>query len=303
MIESKLRVLACFVWGITGIACSADAGNASLKAPSDEQIQNFWYDGAEISRFELKQERYGEARPGYAVFVFVTEPFRTTTQVKADTLEPNTTSILKLNAMREFNTGIYEYNTMTSIFAPIDTDAFPHALKLTTTIQDWCGHAFSQFNLEDEGYRSELRSYFESHGDINETILGTDVWLEDELWTRIRIDPTELPVGKFKVIPGSLHLRFAHLRPEAALAEGVIEQNGKLTTYTVVYSALGRSLSIDFDASFPHVIRGWTESGGRNGTKTIAKLVDRIERSYYWSLNKPGDSKLRKQLGLLEDPR
>ncbi|MGB0370821.1 MAG: septum formation inhibitor Maf [Opitutales bacterium] len=303
VIQQNLRILGVLACGVMGSACSADGKEVALEAPSQEQIQNFWFDGAEISRYALTQERYGEERPGYAVFVFVTEPFRTTTQVKADTPEPNTTSVLKLNAMREFNTGIYEYNTMSSVFSPIDTESFPHALKLTTTIQDWCGHAFSQFNWKDDGYAFELRSYFESEGDVNSRIAGSDVWLEDEIWTRIRIDPTELPVGNFKAIPGTLHQRFAHIMPEAALAEGSISEKGKVVTYTMTYPALGRTLSIDFDASFPYTIRAWIESNLRNGAKTTAKLEDRIERSYYWSLIKPGDEKLRKQLGLAEEPK
>ena len=299
-IPFKLSVFGAISWVFT--ACSAQGDVATVEAPCEEKFNSFWYDGAEIARYELSQERYGEARPGYAAFVFVTEPFRTTTQVKADTPEPNTTSVLKLNAMREFNTGIYEYNTMSSVFSPIDTESYPHALKLTTTVQDWCGHAFSQFNLKDTGYAFELRSYFESEGDVNDRIAAQGIWLEDEIWTRIRINPSELPLGDFEIIPSTLYQRFTHKMPQAEKAKGALSKKGKSYTYSLKYADIGRELSIQFDAEFPYVIRGWTESNGRSGTKTTAKLADKIERSYYWSLNKPGDERLRKKLGLKVSP-
>ena len=42
-----------------------------------EQFQDYWYNhGAEISRYSLKQMRYGEIHDGDAVLVFVTEKMK-----------------------------------------------------------------------------------------------------------------------------------------------------------------------------------------------------------------------------------
>ena len=283
-------------------SCSAQTAAPNLTAPTEEQIQAYWFDGAEISHFELQQERYGEAHPGYAVFVYVTEPFRTTTQVKADTPEPNATPVLKLNAMREFNTGIYEYNTMTSVFAPVDIETYPRALKLTTSVQDWCGQAFSQFNLREGHYAFELRSYFESEGDVNTTIEEKNIWLENDIWTRIRLDPTGLPIGEFAAVPDSLYQRFSHKSPAAERAMGSLKRTREGQEYVIEYPNIGRTLVVRFGAEFPYKIQGWTESNSGGAVVTTAKLKEQIERSYYWSQNKKRDALLREGLGLTREP-
>ena len=83
--------------------------------------QDFWMhwgDGkAELNGYSLKQPRYGTLRSGTAVLVFVTEDFSDASRVKA---EPgrhpaaDVFPVLKLNAVRDFATGIYDYSVMTS---------------------------------------------------------------------------------------------------------------------------------------------------------------------------------------------
>jgi hypothetical protein len=46
--------------------------------------------------------------------------------------------VLKLNAVRKFQTGIYDYSVLTSTFARTAA-GFPVA-KLSFSIQEWCGH-------------------------------------------------------------------------------------------------------------------------------------------------------------------
>ncbi|MFQ3270854.1 MAG: hypothetical protein ACI9A1_001173, partial [Lentimonas sp.] len=121
-----------------------------------DAVRNFWFNGAEINRYELSQSRYGEQHPGHAEFIFVTEPFLMHQQVKDERGIDPSTDVLKLNALRTFNTGIYSYRTMTSTFRPIDLLAYPHALKTTTSVQDWCGHAYQQINRTTTGWAVEL---------------------------------------------------------------------------------------------------------------------------------------------------
>ena len=47
--------------------------------------------------------------------------------------------ILKLNQSLKFNTGIYPYSVMMSAFQPVDRNNYPHAVKVTNTVQEWCG--------------------------------------------------------------------------------------------------------------------------------------------------------------------
>lgn len=259
-----------------------------------DPVREFWFNGAEISRYELSQARYGENHPGHVEFIFVTEPFLIEKQVKDESGTGGSTDVLKLNALRTFNTGIYSYRTMTSTFRPIDLDRFPHALKSTTSVQDWCGQAFQQINRRDNGWRLRLFSYFQKEGDQDREL--KNAWLEDELWVLLRLDPSRLPQGTFEAIQGALHTRFAHQPVQAMRTQGKLATGPKVSTYTLHYPEDKRSLEITFDTAFPHIIRGWTDTSPR-GT-TTAVLEDRIMNSYYWSENAPEDRGKRKHLGL-----
>ena len=83
--------------------------------PEDKDFDSYWYNyGAEISRFELEQSRYGEIHSGEVVLIFVTEPFLPDVQVKSDFDASRGMSIpiLKLNLIKRFDTGIYDYSIM-----------------------------------------------------------------------------------------------------------------------------------------------------------------------------------------------
>ena len=99
-----------------------------------DPVRDFWFNGAEINRYELSQARYGANHPGHVEFVFVTEPFLIDQQVKDESGTGHSTDVLKLNALRTFNTGIYTLRypahdrTLTIRF---DT-AFPHIIRSWT---------------------------------------------------------------------------------------------------------------------------------------------------------------------------
>ena len=50
---------------------------------------------------------------------------------------------------------------MTSVFAPEDVQKYPLPLKISSSAQEWCGHAYTQMNLAEKGYRVRIHSYFE----------------------------------------------------------------------------------------------------------------------------------------------
>lgn len=260
-----------------------------------DAVRDFWFAGAEINRYELTQMRYGEPHPGHAEFIFVTEPFLTEAKVKNETGGSPTTDVLKLNALRTFNTGIYSYRTMTSTFQPVDLAAYPHALKTNTTVQDWCGQAFLQLNRRGGDWRGELRSYFQQEGDTDFELPGGAA-LEDALWIRLRLDPAALPTGEFALVPGGVHTRFAHhpIQAETATAERSVD--GKLSRYVIRYTTIERELHIHYDSEFPHIIRGWQEVGPSGTTRAV--LTHRQMHSEYWTENRPQDAQLRTKLGL-----
>lgn len=274
-----------------------------ISAPAvKDDFNRYWYAGeAEISSYDLQQSRYGEIHPGHAVLIFVTEPFSKDKQVKLDNPQKNPqdeVSVLKLNATRKFNTGIYPYATIQSVFTPVSLDKYPATLKVATSSQEWCGHTFEQLNLARNGYNHKLFSYFESEGDVEEKI-GSAL-LEDELMNRIRINPENLPVGRVDLIPGSLYARFAH-RPlaveKATLSLQRADKEGQMI-YQIIYPEIGRSVKIYFDQAFPHTIQAWEEKDARYPnliTRATRKKTIKID---YWNKNGLQDAALREKLGI-----
>lgn len=268
--------------------------NQAAKGLSDE-FKVYWFSGeAEITSYELEQARYGEIRQGKAVLVYVTEDFLPDIQVKADAQNASNIPVLKLNATKKFNTGIYPYSVMQSTFYPVSNDQ--HAIKISSSMQEWCGHVYMQLNNRDD-YEINAHSYFEGEADKSYK-LDKSV-LENELWTQLRLDPKQLPTGDLDVIPAFEYLRFSHtpLKAYAAVAEL------KEGTYILTYPKLNRSLTITFNASFPYNILGWEEtfkSGFGPSAKVLTSKATRLAsiRSPYWRKNQNADEVLRDTLRL-----
>lgn len=283
----------------------------AFSLPEEKDFHSYWYNyGAEITRFELEQSRYGEIHPGHAILIFVTEPFLLDIHVKSDYESSRKKSIpvLKLNLIKRFNTGIYDYSMMKSVFTPIPTDKqqYSKTLKVSTTRQDWCGHVYLQYNLEEDHYKVKQNSYFEKEGD--KTITIPLVHLEDEIWTRIRIAPETLPLGEIKMIPGSFFTTLRMIEPGAKNAFTKLTNmqevgRGGVSQYTVTYPSLQRTLSIRFKQDFPYDILSWSETYPSGSGKNAIILATNARRTHavmidYWNKNSIKDLQLRKELGL-----
>lgn len=261
----------------------AKATLISQKVP--DNFKEYWYNGqAEINSYHLEQSRYGETRIGDAIFVFVTEDFSKEKQVKLDrpaNAENDKIPILKLNHLRKFNTGIYDYSMMQSVFTPVDLESHPNSLKMTASSQEWCGHTYTQFNLEDKGYRINAFSYFESEGDQN--FKSKKVFLEDELISRIRIDPSSIPTGNIELMPAAFFTRLQHQPLKAKQARISIEKKESTASMIIEYLHLERTVSVEFESFFPYKILSFKEDNG-NGKITKATLKKSIKNAY-WSKN------------------
>jgi hypothetical protein len=271
-------------------------GKAATTRLVSPEFKQYWYAGvAEVSSYELQQARYGELRKGEATLIFVTEPFDPVKQVKADRQGPSTTSVLKLNRVRKFLTGVYPYSIMTSIFYPVSLQS--HALKITTSVQEWCGHVYAQLNNRG-AFEVDSRSYFESEADQSLS-LEKNI-LEDELWTLLRIDPGEIPTGTLELIPSLEYLRLKHHPIKSYTAHITLSRGGSQGgELTLTYPKLNRTLRIQFATAFPHRIEGWTETyPSGDGELTSTARLKRTIRSPYWQKNRNSDTPLRDSLGL-----
>jgi len=297
--------LLCFIFAF-GILLGASQSSAEEIYESPE-FKNYWYEGkAEISSYKLDQARYGEIHNGYAVLIFVTEDFSNEKHVKLD--DPigdidDAIKVLKLNFIKKFNTGIYRYSMMDSIFTPVNLKKYPYSLKETSSSQEWCGHTFTQLNLDGNNYDVIQYSYFESEGDREFTLKRA--FLEDEIWTRIRLDPSSLPTGEIRIIPASMAARLTHQELRVEDADAFLKESTKadIKTYTINFKDIGRSLSINFRKEFPFEIISWEEtykSGWGEDAKVLTTKAtkDKTRRIDYWKKNKNINLVLRTELGL-----
>jgi hypothetical protein len=274
---------------------AAAASVEKFALPEVVRDNNYWYQGkAEINSYAVVQERYGEEREAAQVMVFVTEDFSAAKQVKLDAAPgPGDTRVpvLKLNTIRRFKTGIYDYALMQSVFTPTAPDAV-RSLKTTTSIQDWCGQVFVQCNASGEAYKIRSFSYFESESDA-ETAQSPGL-LEDEIWTRIRLKPESLNGLKTTVLPAVFYSRFRHETLRAEPAEINVEKNGKESTLTLSYTNIPRRLSIRFESEFPHRILGWEE---RDKGQLLSKgSLKQTMLDAYWQHHDLASAPLRARL-------
>ncbi len=282
-----------------------DATAKENPSPKGGIFDQYWYQGkAEISSYTLSQARYGQLRKGDAVLVFVTEPFSKSRQVKTNPTPSNkedVVSVLKLNAIKKFVTGVYDYSILQSVFTPVDLQNQPHSIKVSTSLQEWCGHTYTQLNLQTYKYKVLLHSYFEEEGDHEHQI--EQALLEDELFNRIRINPNTLPTGTIQIIPSTTIARLQHYKLDVREAEAQQKKhssNEEWMTYELSYNtAPERRLSIHYQKDFPHQIEGWEEVYMDNGqllTSTASRkktlLLD------YWNKHQLKDEQLRQTLGL-----
>ena len=260
-----------------------------------QAFKDYWYSGeAEITSYQLEQARYGEIRNGKAVLVFVTEDFLPEVQVKADNYKESNIPILKLNATKTFNTGIYPYSIMQSTFFPVANNQ--HALKISASVQEWCGHVYTQLNNRDD-FEITSHSYFQGEADQNFNLEKT--WTENELWTKLRIDPNMLPVGEIDVIPSLEFIRLKHVELKAYKARATLEKD----SYILTFSELNRILKITFNPNFPFEINGWeetTNSGFGKNAKTLTTKATKLKtlKTDYWNKKSNNDIILRDSLNL-----
>ncbi len=271
-----------------------------MTAAAGEPFAGFWKqwgDGqAELAAYDLTVPRYGAPRAGTAVTIFVTEPFSRSAGVKADPgRHPATdvTPVIKLNLVRDFQTGIYDYNEMLSAFVEVDTGS---PLKLSFSRQEWCGHLYQQIRFGASKVEAVSHSYFDGAADQSLSWEPTPVLAEDALlvWARGVAEP-RLAVGEARPVTllAALGTPGVFSRT-AAMAERRKDGDREVWRVTVAGSY---SKTIFVEPGGERRILGWESSNGERAT-----LV-RSARVKYWELNGVGGEAALQKLGLTPRPR
>ena len=255
-----------------------------LPAVASADFDSYWHDGkAELNGYQIKVSRYGETREGKAVAIYVTEPFSESERVKVDDPKRGVDA-LKLNLVRDFQTGIYDYNTMVSVF--VRTRDFS-PLKITFTSAEWCGHVFEELIFTPRQVTGVYKSYFEGETGTRSLAWPKAGIAEDALWILLRND--FLKDGERKTVPmltGAYYGRLAHKSP--SWVEARIERAGLV--YTV--AAGDRTGKFEIEPEYPHRIRRWEMWPDLSAELTGSTRLE------YWKLHRNGDERYLKQLGI-----
>ncbi len=306
-----------------GLLVIALLGVSASPAPApDPPFGSYWHDGkAELDGYRYTVTRYGQLRRGQCTAIYVTEPFSRSKRVKVDDAarNPNDTfDVLKLNLVRDFQTGIYDYNTMTSLFVRSD-DLEP--VKASFASMEWCGNVYEELRVDPGLVSQRLSSYFENESTSQDVRRPKDGLLEEELYTRLRgLYGDYLAPGQAKTVPFLMSafrrrlthqpLRWTSARIERAPApRGVRVPAGGFSTavYTVKIQDGPEGLFF-VDRAYPHrVVRWeWRQVTGRGrwgaDSNDSGELMGSARMSY-WKLHGEGDESYLRRLGLRPEPR
>jgi len=281
----------------------------------------YWGDGlAELNGYRIIQPRYGELRSGQAVLIFVTETFSASARVKADPGKHPPSDefpVLKLNSARQFQTGIYQYNLLTSVFALVDGRQMSGGIfqpgdltKLSFSSQEWCGHVFDELRFEGDHIQSLRLSYFDGEGterrDIPRPVNGITA---DELPIRLRQLLGDFPLATgtkggpvtLPYLPSLTWARLQHkplewtsatLEPAAAPETVTVPAGRFEVTRWQVKPLVGPASTWWVEVAYPHHIVRWQADDGEVGELTG------FARKPYWKLHAQGDEQELKDLGL-----
>ena len=194
---------------------AAGCGATPATQTPDPRFDALWHDGkAELDGYRYSVTRYGQVRRGRCAAIYVTEPFSRSKRVKVDDPSRNpadTFDVLKLNLVRDFQTGIYDYNTMTSLFVGSE-DLDPVKVSFSST--EWCGNVYEELRLDPGLVSQKLSSYFEGESTAREAPRPGSGILEEELFVLLRgLHGDYLAPGQSRTVPflpGAFRRRLTH---------------------------------------------------------------------------------------------
>jgi hypothetical protein len=245
------------------------------------------------------------------VWIFVTEDFSESARVKADPgVHPasDVFPVLKLNVVKDFQTGIYDYNLMTSVFASVEPRYGRFAgqpTKMVFSSQEWCGALFEHLLFRDKKVDRKRYSYFDGEGDQSEVIdLPADLLTVEGLPIIVRQLLHELlaPGEKkaFSFLPSIERGRLLHRSFEwqkgtlarAATPERVTVPAGEFEVETFTAELGAETYRFEVERAYPRRIIRYTVNDGEK-----AELIGST-RLPYWELNGLGKESLLAKLGL-----
>jgi len=278
---------------VTGAACRGVPAAGVAAGPNPFAASALWDDGrAEIGAYEATIPRYGIPRSLTAYLIVVKEDFSRTQLVKADPgHDPaDLFTVLKLNHVINYQTGIYSYHQMESCFFDrLSMDL----VKLSLTSNEWCGNTYKEYTRHSGRAALHVRTYWDGQAEATYDLpVGPDVVFYDALPLLIRSLPqTPGTARSLRMVPTQIESRGP--KPEIAPATLVAAREETKSVPAGSFRALrwelkpgaGRPDIYWTSREHPYVLVAWERAdGGSYRLKWTQRLA-------YWTLNRPGDEK------------
>jgi hypothetical protein len=273
-----------------------------------------WGDGqAEVAAYDLAMPRYGEIRRGTAVSIMVTEPFSNSARVKADDGKHPASDVfpvMKLNLIKDFQTGVYDYNDMLSSFLALKAvnGRAPGSLtKAVYSRQEWCGSTFNVALFDQARIRATLHSYFDGEGDQQKEIRNDLRGIPDDqliFWARGMAEPWTKP-GDIVSLPyltstehakDTLVWRQAQFKRSKVLRKIPVGQEQIEAEVFTVQVVDGIKKDFVIERTGARRLLRWEFSTGEKGT------LIKSARMKYWDLKKKGGEEALRQIGIIPRP-
>ena len=284
-------VLAAGALGAAG--CRAPAAGGTASPPNPFAADALWDDGrAEIDAYEATIKRYGILRSLTAYIVVVKEDLSKTQLVKADPgHDPgDLRTVLKLNHVLNYPTGIYSYHQMASCF--FDRGSMD-LVKLSLTSNEWCGNTYKEYTRRDGRGTLHVHTYWDNQAEATYDLpTGPDVVFYDALPLWIRSLPQSAGTERaLRLLPSQIESKGP--RPEAQAAtlvaareEGIVVPAGRFRALRWELRTAGGPPDVYWTAGdAPHVLVAWDRGDGG------AYRLKWTQRLAYWTLNRPGDER------------
>jgi hypothetical protein len=277
--------------GLGVLGCRGLAAGGAATAPNDFAADALWDDGrAEIDAYEATVRRYGVPRSLTAYLVVVKEDFSKTQLVKADPgHDPgDLQTVLKLNHVINYQTGIYSYHQMASCFFDRGT---MDLVKLSLTSNEWCGNTYKEYTRRDGRGTLHVHTYWDTQAEANYDVpTGPDVVFYDALPLWIRSLPQIAGTTRaLRLLPSQIESKGPkpQTQPATLVAEkeeGIIVPAGRFRALRWELKTGGGAPDVYWTArDAPHILLAWERGDGG------AYRLKWTQRLAYWTLNHPGD--------------
>ncbi len=273
------------------------AGGPHVAATNLFASNPLWDDGrAEVNAYDAAERRYGVLRPFTAYLIVVKEDFSRAQLVKADAgHDPaDLVTVLKMNQVINYQTGIYSYHQMASTFFERGS---MDLLKFSLTSFEWCGNSYKEYERRGDKARLHVHTYWDGQAEATYDLpVGPDIVLYDQVPLWVRSLPQEPGASRtLRLVSGQIGSKGPKPEVQAAtlLAAGELSLTTpagkfqalrwKLRAGDAASDAAGKAPDVYFVArEFPYLLVGWDKpDGGSYRLKWTQRLP-------YWQLNAPG---------------